>query len=780
MNAKVNKELCYFDELLSAFRPPSDDAIGRHLTDDEFIGYAANTLDSVVDEAIDAHLGTCSTCTGRMEHLLSESRPWTGNHGEQHVRAFGQALLDEFLGKSEVSDSKPFHENAIADDHRDRSNLRLRTQDELDVITLLQDLDVVERDYDYVLPSGLHSDTYVNTAKLCRSEEGLRQVARAFKDLFSDIPFDAVVSSGWAMGMIARRLARHVACCSNLHIQLAVAEGYSSLSFTEDILPGSRVLVLTDVSITGQLSSRLKKHIHRFDASVVAEGCIVSPSSFSHGRFEPMRTLARIDMMLNDPAQETCPRCATLRKLVFNPISSQMTVKKLEPRSPTQFLLEFPDAVTFWEAVNTAHAYEHHHIENDTHYIAFVDTAKMLRHAKVGPQIVSALLRLLTTNVTIPDIIILPDRNRARLLARALVDAMSKEQLGQPRQIVLAQRRSESWKIDDDVQGRLSGADVLILDTAAGHGCVLDELSLLATEAGAKSVSAAVLLSRLTLSNEEAFRHRLSGQFYRLFHLPIRPVATHTNDRSLCPVCHQRDLIQQAAAEKREAALVQLAEQAAKMTKWPRKTESVTTNTTRYSQQLLFPVPDPPLLNRCRRGVASGITLHALHTAMTDGMAPLALPELSSAEIPRENKVAMLENLPPGVFEWSGMFLDQSVEDVLVDGNEENVWLASADILAREGRSYWVPYLRSLLERSLDLQSKPHDTFWNRIAYGAFRLSHDDADLRGEIREMVQGLLDIYRNSAPGTGLHRVVEVLTDSGDDGPIGMKQEDQGSLV
>ena len=106
--------------------------------------------------------------------------------------------------------------------------------------------------------------------------------------------------------------------------------------------------------------------------------------------------------------------------------------------------------------------------------------------------------------------------------------------------------------------------------------------------------------------------------------------------------------------------------------------------------------------------------------------------------------------------------LDQSVEDVLVDGGEESIWLASADILAREGRTYWVAYLKGFLERSSDLQTKPREMFWNRLAYDAFRLAAADAHLREEITGVVEGLREDYRETVAAEGLGRVIDVLTD------------------
>lgn len=759
MTQNMNSDLHCLDELMSALRTSGEETVDSHLSDDECIAYADGRLSPHELEAIDSHLAVCPRCASRLNHLVEESRFWLTPAGKEHIEKFRNTLLaaasDNNIDKRESS-TDVSGEGAYAS----RAHLRLRTRAELDVLKLLEDVGAIEREYDYVLPCGLHCDTYINTSKLCRSENGLSTIAAACDALFCDLLFDVILCSGWATAMIARRMARERSIRFGRPIRVVIAEGYESPTFTEDILPNSRVLVLLDVSITGRLSERLRAGLRHYDAILTGIGCIVTNSDAALAR-PAIRALAVVDMQINDPTQEMCPRCARLRKLVFNPVSSQMTVKKLVPRSPTQFLEEFPDAGSFWESVNLARAYEHHHVERDVHYLAFVNTMRLLQHPTVGPRVVGDLLKTMIANDIRPRVCLVPKRSRARVLASQLAAAFAELPNGKAATIVVARQRHGVWSVTEEDRQRICGADTLIVDSAAGHGCILDELALLASRARARSVSAAILLSRLSLSCEDALRERLQGRFFRLFHLPIRPVAIRTNDRSLCPVCHQRQLLQDAAAENGKEALVKLAELVSQKTKRPKSSEDDPKQGNRPIQRLLFDREELPLLERCTRSVASGITLHALHTAMTDGMAPLSLPELVDSHIPRENRVAMLENLPAGVFEWSDAFLDQSVEHVLA-GVDERIWLASADALAREGRTHWVAYLTELVQHSAHLQSKPCATFWNRLAYSMFRLSSQDADLRDEIKEIVNRLIGEYGESNPGDGLRRVYDAVSE------------------
>ena len=84
----------------------------------------------------------------------------------------------------------------------------------------------------------------------------------------------------------------------------------------------------------------------------------------------------------------------------------------------------------------------------------------------------------------------------------------------------------------------------------------------------------------------------------------------------------------------------------------------------------MFTDAEVTFLDTCRPGIASGVTLHALNAARTNGMAPLRLPELMDRHIPPKNRAAMVENLPTGVVAWSEEFLVRDLEAVICDADK--------------------------------------------------------------------------------------------------------------
>jgi orotate phosphoribosyltransferase len=229
----------------------------------------------------------------------------------------------------------------------------------------LFDLGAVETDCDYELPSGLHSDTYINVGKLCASEEALSTVALALDSCFSDLSFDTIAVNGWAMAMIARRLATIRAKRDGTRIHDVICEGYEHLTFAGDVLSYSRTLVLVDVNVTGTLVGRLVSAVRRINGTVVGAGALAYAISAVSKRPKELRYLTEIEMDIVNPRRSDCTRCHEKPLKVFNPVAQCMTQRAPFPRSPTEFLAHNSQAREFWGFVNEADAYEHHRKEPD-------------------------------------------------------------------------------------------------------------------------------------------------------------------------------------------------------------------------------------------------------------------------------------------------------------------------------------------------------------------------------------------------------------------------------
>jgi adenine/guanine phosphoribosyltransferase-like PRPP-binding protein len=622
-----------------------------------------------------------------------------------------------------------------------------------EVLDLLAATGAVERNYDYVLPCGLHSDTHVRVGKLCHSEETLRKVAECFDRLFGDLQFDTIVASGWAMAAIARRLAERRKGPRRTCPHVAMSEGYTTPRLLEDIPRGSKVLILVDVVVTGGLVQRIRSVVRSAGAEVAGAGVVVR--SQHHSSYERclLRPLCQVKMELT--AARDCPRCGRLERREFNPFSYTMTARTSAARSPSQFLEYDARAREFWQAVDLAEAYEHHHIERDVHYTAFVDTLKLLQHRETGPRIVESLVDLIMEQGRCPGVILTTSTGRAAILARSLVAALSAGRRS-PIPVLTARTRNDHWHLPPKAASALLGKHVLIVDTAVGHGCTLDGLHSIARANGASSTAGAFILSRLSESAEDAFRARLEGGFHRLYHLPIRPVLIRGHQPGLCPVCNRKTAVSTAAKETRLEAIRQLA---AWLTRRPVISPRTGEEATRVFQPALFPV-EADFLTTCSSKVASGVTLHSLHAGMNNGMAPLALPEAGEHRIPAKNRVAMVEHLPPGVLAWSRGHLDRDLRAILSNADHTALWNASAGVLARERHTEWVEELGGLLERCAALRLGPRPLFWNTLVCHAYLSSHSAPEEAAALRTRLVTLIGVQQSAHAARGLQQMLEAV--------------------
>lgn len=638
------------------------------------------------------------------------------------------------------------------------------------VLVDLVETGAIEREFDYELPSGLHCDAHINVGRLCRSEETLQRVADAFDGLLADCDFDTILTNGWAMATIARRISVLRAGQRGDLIEDVICDGYQQLLLAGDILPDSRVLILIDVNVTGTLVERLQEVVRGAGATVAGVGCLVEALWSGSQRAEHLRSLCEISMDIVDPTSASCRRCGVLPARVFNPVSQCMTQRAPHPRSPSEFLAENAEAREFWHLVDRARAYEHHRKEENTHYIAFVDTRKLLEHEEVGPTIVSRLSERIVATMR-PEILLVPNRIRGQILARMLAASLSLR--SESVRLIAArrmQRRGEQvagcrpWFIRPDDREAISGRRVLVVDAAAGHGTTIDRLTQLATTCGAASVGAAVVISRLTETCEQTFAERLPGAFTWLFHLPIRPVLIRGQDDSLCPICQRKAALEQVAEASGVDAIQHWTQQLRRRGR--RSIPAAQPNRSREIQLKLFPAHEHSIgeqfLENCRGSIASGVTLHALNAAMTNGMAPLTLPELFNSQIPTRSRTAMVENLPLGAVEWSGEILADDLREFLSKGTAPNVWRASAEVLVKEGANDWLPQVDELLGRLHQRKARTSATFWNHLACTAYIAVTQNPTLSRAVCERLSQFAETTTGTVDIEGVRRVLDAISE------------------
>ncbi len=628
--------------------------------------------------------------------------------------------------------------------------------DELGVAELLQRHRAIEREADYVLPSGFHSDTHINVGKLCHEEQAMQQIASAFEKVFDSVEFDTIVTNGWAMATIARRIAhRQQQRDSESEVREIMFTEYEDPKPIEDLQKGCRALILVDVQVTGALLEKLAAIVERAGGVVVGKGALVQAFSKEIACTPFVPSLASVQMKLY--RHEECVRCDLLTVGRFNSLSNRVIVQSGKATSPSFFLDEHPEAVGFWNLIEAADAYEHHRVERGiVHYRAFVDTKRLLSHEEVGAEVMDRMHGELRRAEVSPDAIIVPNRSRSKLLASKLRGALT---CGRSNNIALiaAKRLGHQWVLSKKAQGFIRGRNVLLVDCAIGHGKTLDQLAMIASRCGARSVCGAVILSRLFEDCEEALKRRWHAGFIRLFHFPVQPVIIRGHDSTLCPVCQEREEVKRAADELTSSSAREAVAGLAKRydKRAPRQKRPM-----RHEQQVLFLKEPHEFLTKCSPKVASGITLHALYSSMNNSMAPLILPELGCSSIPVRNRAAMLEHLPKGVLEWDRDVLMHDLEKCLKSEANRTIWTATAGFLAREGKVDWLERLEGLLSRSEQLQTELSPQFWQRVCGHLSFTLRDAPSQRDQCARIVDSLIPQSPSGVVEARLQQVRECL--------------------
>jgi orotate phosphoribosyltransferase len=637
------------------------------------------------------------------------------------------------------------------------------TIDSTDVIKSLAHIGVFERGADYVLPSGLHAAAHVNLGTACGYPAMVRELAERVKETLGTKDYDTIVSTGWPVAMIAREIIRLRPMTRIGVVRHCEYEGTQPLPLAP-VSKGSRVILLTDVVVTGRLIERVTDTVEAEGATVAGVVAIVDGRDRRiDNRDLKLTALCQYDVEAVAP--ESCSRCGHLERREFNPVACCMTSKKLQPRSPREFLDENRDAGEFWKQVDIAKAYEHHRMEGNTHYVSFINTVRLLTHATIGPTIVSKLVAKIPELIGTPDVLLFPAKARSRLLASKLLEGMMGDGRLWPPNLVVAGQVDGRFRLKAKDSQALKDSKVLLVDTGVSSGSTLEELHTLATRAGASSISAVVIVSRVSESQEAAISTRLGGRFCRLYQLPIRPLLIPDSLRHLCPGCSRRGEVSKAASESRFKPIVALSRELRSRRGRRQSVTAILKGAMGRDRQLrLAAQAEVPLLEHCRRSTASGVTLHSLHAAMNNGMAPLKLPEICDDKIPAANRSAMLEHLGSNAWKWSGDSLLPDAKRLLDERDPDEIWAACVTLLNRGSCRYWIEALQRRLTVSNCARQQESKSIWNRLAFEVYWLLKNEPTSVAELSQRFEAMHRTCLETPAEAGIAPILEIIEEVG----------------
>ncbi len=174
----------------------------------------------------------------------------------------------------------------------------------LDVLCLLQEHGAIVEGH-FVMPSGFHSQTYIQTSLLLQHPHLAQKIARALSDKFIK-KTDVVLALTPSDSVLAQEVAR----VRNVRAIFASKgeNGEMILKHNFSIKPGEKVLIVDDVAVSGRKINRAIELVDRFGGDVVGVGVIVDRSMGYLPLSVPLRSLLSYPMQTFSAVQ--CPLCA--------------------------------------------------------------------------------------------------------------------------------------------------------------------------------------------------------------------------------------------------------------------------------------------------------------------------------------------------------------------------------------------------------------------------------------------------------------------------------------
>lgn len=172
----------------------------------------------------------------------------------------------------------------------------------LDVLGILQEHGAI-LDGHYRMPSGLHTERFIETALVLQYPHLAHKLAKALSDRFlGDV--DVVVSPAMGGVVLGQEVARARRCRAIFFERRGEAMGLRRAFRLE---PGERALIIEDVLMAGRTTAEVLSIVKAYGATVVGVGALLDRSTSPLPLRVPVRTLVTMPIKVFPP--DSCELC---------------------------------------------------------------------------------------------------------------------------------------------------------------------------------------------------------------------------------------------------------------------------------------------------------------------------------------------------------------------------------------------------------------------------------------------------------------------------------------
>lgn len=156
----------------------------------------------------------------------------------------------------------------------------------------------------FLLSSGIHSDGYIQCARILQYPSYATQVIKLIADKVRHLEMEIVVGPALGGIIVAYELGRQL----NKKAMFAERkEGIMQLRRGFVIKPGEKVLITEDVVTTGKSTMEVKELVEKRGAEVIGIACIVDRRSKEYSL--PLPLYSALTMNIKTYSPEECPLC---------------------------------------------------------------------------------------------------------------------------------------------------------------------------------------------------------------------------------------------------------------------------------------------------------------------------------------------------------------------------------------------------------------------------------------------------------------------------------------